>query len=139
MKKFVLAFLCFTMIFTSGYRFHLLKKNRPLILFNARPITNATVNETTRYFGSGRKIHFIVIVPQGFKDDYIRVQVVKKEQKTEHWGYKIYWAKDYCVERGEKYFISYIVIDEPGYYFLQVFDFKDFDWPLARNDFWVQG
>lgn len=41
------------------------------------------------------------------------------------------------VDTSLKYFKSYIVIDEPGYYFMQIFSFDDFDWPIIRNDFWV--
>ncbi len=136
-KYFIVLFLCFTTVVMSGWRFHL-KKNRPLLLFNNRPITAQTINYTTRYFKTGQKIHFILIVPLGFKDDHIRVQLVKKEEKTQHWGYKVYWAQDYRVERGDKSFISYIVVPEKGYYFLQIFEFNDFDWPLVRNDFWVR-
>lgn len=137
-KTLIILFLFATALLSSGYRFHILKKNRPLLLFNTQPITSSTVNNPTRYVKAGQRLYYLLIVPQGIKDDYIRVQLIKKEQKTEHWGYKIYWAKDFNIEKGEKYFTSYIQIDEAGYYFLQIFSFDDFDWPLARNDFWVK-
>ncbi len=135
-KFLMVIFLVFSAFFTSAYRFYL-KKNRPLLLFNARPITAETINYTTRYFKTNQKVYFALVNPLGFKDDHIRVQLVKKEEKTQHWGYKVYWAKDYQVEKGEKSFVSYIVVPEKGYYFLQIFEFHDFDWPIARNDFWV--
>ena len=105
-KLLIVVFLFSTTLLMSGWRFYVLKKHRPLLLFNSRPITAQTINHTTRFFKVGEKIHFIMIVPKGIKDDHIRVQLVKKEDKTEHWGYKIYWAQDYRVEKGDNSFIS---------------------------------
>lgn len=79
-----------------------------------------------------------MLTPKGFRDEYIRVQIVKKEEKTNHWGYKIYWSKDYRIDTTQKEFMSYFVIDEPGYYFMQIFSFDDFDRVIVRNDFWIK-
>ena len=137
--KYSLALLCLVcLIFVCGFGFKFrCAKHKALLLFNSQPITNQTINNAGRHFKAGEKIYYILINEEGFKDEYIRVQLVKKEQKTNHWGYKVYWAKDYMVDMSLKYFKSYIVIDEPGYYFMQIFSFDDFDWPIIRNDFWV--
>lgn len=112
--------------------------DKPLLLFNAQPITSATINNPARFFRVGEPVHYILINPKGFKSDYIRVQVVKKEEKTEHWGYKIYWAKDYKIDSSKDNYVNYVVINKAGYYFMQIYGFNDFDRVIARNDFWVK-
>lgn len=133
MKKVLWLILLFFCIFLSGC-----KDNRPLLFFNAQPITPQTINHPGRNFAANQPIHYILIVPKGFKNDYICVQIVKKEEKTAHWGYKIYQSKDFHIDTSKNYFINYFVINEPGYYFMQIFPFDNFDIPIARNDFWVK-
>ena len=124
--KLTALFLLFISIcFVCGWGFRCRKKDA-LLLFNSQPITNQTINNAGRNFKAGEKVYYILINEEGFKDDYIRVQLVKKEQKTNHWGYKIYWSKDYEIDTSLKYFSDYFVINEPGYYFMQIFSFDDF-------------
>lgn len=133
MKKFLWTLLFLSTVLLCGC-----KKDQPLLLFNDQKITTQTVNHSTRNFFAGQPIHYILIVPKGFKRDYIRVQIVKKEEKTQHWGYKIYQSRDYHIDTSKKYFIDYVVLAEKGYYFMQIFSFDNFDIPIARNDFWVK-
>jgi hypothetical protein len=112
-------------------------KEEPLLFFNSQPITEQSMQTPSRNFEAGQPVHYILIVPKGFKSSHIRAQIVKKSEKTYHWGYKIYQSRDFSVDMTKKYFINYFVIHEPGYYFMQIFPFNDFDRPLARNDFWV--
>lgn len=133
MKKFCWILLFLSTVFLCGC-----KKDQPLLLFNDQPITKQTVNSPTRNFVFGQRVNYLLIVPKGFKRDYIRVQLVKKEEKTQHWGYKIYQSRDYHVDTTKNYFIDYVVPGEKGYYFVQVFSFDNFDIPIARNDFWVK-
>lgn len=137
-NKFIVLFLLFvSIIFVCGWGFRCRKRDA-LLLFNSQPITNQTINNAGRYFKAGEKVYYILINEEGFKDNYIRVQIVKKEEKINHWGYKVYWSKDFEIDSSLKYFKSYFVIDEPGYYFMQIFSFDDFDWPIIRNDFWIK-
>lgn len=137
-NKIIVLFLLFvSIIFVCGWGFRCRKRDA-LLLFNSQPITNQTINNAGRYFKAGEKVYYIVINEEGFNDNYIRVQIVKKEEKTNHWGYKVYWSKDFEIDSSLKYFKSYFVIDEPGYYFMQIFSFDDFDWPIIRNDFWIK-
>ena len=137
-NKFIVLFLLFvSIIFVCGWGFRCRKRDA-LLLFNSQPITNQTINNAGRYFKAGEKVYYILINEEGFNDNYIRVQIVKKEEKTNHWGYKVYWSKDFEIDSSLKYFKSYFVIDEPGYYFMQIFSFDDFDWPIIRNDFWIK-
>lgn len=132
LKHILLFFMLAAPIFLSGC------SNKPLLYFNTQPITKETVNFPSRNFAVGQKIHYILIVPKGFKNEYIRVQLVKKDDKVSHWGYKIYQSRDFHIDKSKNYFIDYIVLGEKGYYFMQIFSFDNFDIPIARNDFWVK-
>ena len=132
----ILFLVLFSVVFVCGWGFRC-KKHDALLLFNSQPITNQTINQAGRHFKAGEKVYYILINEEGFKDEDIRDHIVKKESKTNHWGYKIYWSKDFEIDTSLKYFKSYFVIDEPGYYFMQIFSFDDFDWPIIRNDFWI--
>lgn len=135
--QYCLVFLCLiSIVFACGFGFRF-RKHKALLLFNSQPITNQTINNAGRHFPVGEKVYFILLNDEGFTDDYIRVQIVKKEEKTYHWGYKVHWAKDYKIDSSAKYFQSYFVLDQPGYYFMQIFSFDDFDLPIIRNDFWI--
>lgn len=141
MKKVFQTLLVFSTLFiavlTGGCN-----KNQPLLFFNAQPITRQTINSPGRNFAIGQPIHYILVVPKGFKksykSEYIRAQIVKKDDKTPQWGYKIYQSRDFHIDNSFDYFINYFVIPEKGYYFMQIFSFDDFDTPIARNDFWVR-
>lgn len=113
-------------------------KNEPLLFFNSQPITRETFNTPERHFSAGQTVHYVLLVPKGFKNEYIRAQIVKKDEKTPHWGYKVYQSKDFRIDTTKNYFINSFVIHEPGYYFMQIFPFNDFDRPLVRNDFWIR-
>lgn len=136
-KSIAISLLFVSLIFVCGWGFRCRKRDA-LLLFNSQPITNQTINQAGRHFKAGEKVYYILINEEGFNDDFIRVQIVKKEQKTNHWGYKIYRSNDYEIDSTLKYFKSYFVINEPGYYFMQIFSFDDFDWPIIRNDFWIK-
>ena len=47
-------------------------------------------------------------------------------------------AQSYDLVFTKNDFSSYFVINEPGYYFMQIFSFDDFDRVVARNDFWIR-
>ncbi len=130
----IVCLICVLCVCGFGFR---CKRHKALLLFNSQPINNQTINNAGRHFKARERVYYIFINEEEFKDDYIRVQIVKKEEKTNHWGYKIYWSKDYQIDTSLGYFKSYFVIDEPGYYFMQIFTFNDFDWPIVRNDFWI--
>src|SRR5574344_491498 len=136
-KSIVVLAIIFATIFSCGFGFKCRKRDA-LLLFNSQPINEMSINNAGRNFKAGPNVYYIFFNNEKFKDDYIRVQIVKKEEKTQHWGYKIYWSKDYQIDTSTGYFKSYFVIDEPGYYFMQIFSFDDFDWPIIRNDFWIK-
>ncbi len=112
-------------------------KNSPMLVFSSAPVTKQT-NTNEKVFSVGQPIYYAILMPKGFKNEYIRFQIVKKEEKNVHWGYKIYQSKDYHVDTAQNYFLNSFALHEAGYYFVQVFAFNDLDTPLVRNDFWVK-
>ena len=136
-KYISIFFIFLTCIFACAFRWGNIGEKGAQLYFSSQPIQKEFVNNVGRHFRAKERIYYLLDTPKGFRDEYIRVQVIKKEQKTNHWGYKLYWTKDFHIDSTENSFMSYVVIDEPGYYFIQIFSFDDFDRVVARNDFWV--
>lgn len=124
--------------FACAFRWGNIGEKGALLYFSSEPMQKENVRNVGRFFPAQTRVYYLLLNPKGFRDDYIRVQIVKKEEKTNHWGYKIYWSKDYHIDSSQNEFMSYFVIDEPGYYFMQIFSFDDFDRVIARNDFWIK-
>ncbi len=133
------CFIIFSSLMLCAFRWGNIGEKGALLFFSSQPIPVQNIKNVGRFFRAKEKVYYMLVNPKGFRDEYIRVQIVKKEEKTYHWGYKIYWSKDYHIDSSVDYFGSYFVIDEPGYYFMQIFSFDDFDRVIARNDFWIKG
>lgn len=115
------------------------KKNDPIILFNKNPITQETLLQNSREFVAGRRVYYIFITKKPIKCDYLRVQVLKREDKVGIGGYKIQYANDYRVYKDERYYYTnYVVLHEVGHYYVQIFSIDNLDKPLARSDFYVR-
>lgn len=114
------------------------KKNDPIILFNKQPITAETLLQNSMEFDLNRRIYYIFITQKPIKSDYIRVQIVKKDEKTGIGGLKIIYANDFKVYQDQiYYYTNYIVLHETGHYYMQIFSTDNFEKPLARSDFYV--
>lgn len=133
-KAIIFTLLLCLSVFTSGY-----KKNAPIILFNSQPITAETMLNNSKEFQTGERIYYIFITEKPFHGDLIRIQLLKKEEKTSIGGYKIISANDYRVQQDQVYYYNdYFVINERGCYVLQVFSLDKLDKPLARDYFFVK-
>lgn len=132
-KILLLIFLVSSSVFLSGCN-----KNKPVLLFNSNPITKQTVGNYSNVFESGQKIYYVILNKKGFKNDIIRIQVVKKEEKAESWGYAINYSKDVKVDQSKNYYIDYFVINREGSYFMQAFYLDNFDTAFVRNPFTVK-
>lgn len=107
------------------------------VAFSARPITTETIKEAGKSFPKGEKIYYYIASKKKIKDEYIRVQIFKKDDKSEFWGYNIEMTMDEYIGKGKRYYTDYFVMQNKGYYIMQVFTFKDLDKPIVREDFWV--
>lgn len=133
MKKALLSLILFLVLITPGYA-----KEKPVILLNSQPITQETVNCPVQNFSVDQKINYVLITPKGFTDSVLRVQIVKKEEKVDSWGYSVYTAKDVCIDKNQKFYIDYLTVGRPGCYIMSIYEIKDLNKPLARTVFWVK-
>lgn len=107
-----------------------------IVLFNNQPITTKTIENYRSTFDVGQKIHYVVLCKKGFKDDVLRIQVVKKDEKSEFWGYSTIMNREVEV-KNPNYYIDYFVIHNKGHYVMQVFHLKNLQTPITYGDFWV--
>lgn len=115
------------------------KKDDSLILFNSEPITKDTVLNNSKEFLAGRRIYYVFITQKPLKNELVRIQILKKDEKTTLAGVKIYWAQDFRLYKDQAYYYNdYIVLREPGMYIMQVFSKDNLEKPLAISDFYVR-
>ena len=115
------------------------KKDAPILLFNKCPITKETVLQNSKEFRAERRIYYIFITEKPINCGYIRVQIVKKDEKTSMGGYKIQYANDFKVYKDQLYYYTnYVVLNEKGHYYMQIFAVDNLEKPLARDDFYVR-
>ena len=138
MKSLFICVLLLTCVFASAFRWGNVGDKGVQLYFSIQPIQKNNINNVGRVFRAGDRVYYLLTSPKDFRDEYLRIQIIKKEEKTNQWGYKLYRTRDVRIERGQREFMSYFVINEPGYYFVQIFSFDDFDRVVARNDFWIK-
>ena len=126
--------LIFCIIFTTGFA---LGKAPSKIVFSEHPITPETFEYNMDTFKIKQRIYYAIHMPKGFKDDFIRIQLIKKDELSEFWGYKIYYSKDVEVPIGKKFYHDYLNIGEKGVYVMQVMEFRNLNSPIARGLFGV--
>ena len=115
------------------------KNDKAMILLNHRPITKETILDNSKVFVVGRRIYYILLLKKPLTSEFIRVQVLKKDEKTTVAGVKIQYAEDFRLYKDQVYYYNdYVVIHEPGYYILQIFSKDKMDKPLAISDFYVR-
>src|SRR5574344_1006032 len=130
MKKLFCSFVFCILIFCSGC------EQKTGILFDSEKITNNTIYKRESTFLTHQKINYVIIDMRQFKDEKIRVQLIKKYKNSAFWGYSRYYSKDIRIDKSKKYYIDYVVVNDPGYYVMQVFYYSDREKAFAKNDFW---
>ncbi len=135
MKKFLTILLIIPLFLLCGF-----KSKRAYIVLSSGSVNVETTSKPMmeRYFNARERIHYQIIVPNGFKYPGIRMQVSKQDEKTSNWGFSIIQSQDYTVNMAEKTYKNYIYIQRPGYYILQFFYLNNKDYPFAHTEFVVQ-
>lgn len=133
MKNFLYIFLIFVCLLFCGC-----ENKKKFIIFSTQPITQENTNFFARNFNTNERIYFMVINPKGFKKGIYRAMFIKKDDKSEFWGYKYYRTYDFKVEKdGTKYVSDYIVIHEKGWYALEFFNMNNINKLLVIGDIHV--
>ena len=110
----------------------------PYITFNAQPITQRTVYDAQKIFKPSQTIHYAILMPKGFKQEYLRMQIIKKPENIAFGGASIYLAKELFVDRSKKFYIDKFVIHQPGTYVVRLFYGNKTEAPFLENILWVK-
>lgn len=117
MKNFILIITCFlVMIATSAC------SDKAGILFNNHPITEQNVMDYSSVFEPGQRIYYLVLLPEKVRSRFLYIQVVKKENAYGKLGYDLYWSKTVRLKDEDvNYFTDYVVVNQKGFYIMQVY------------------
>lgn len=142
-KIFKISLICFLFfgIFQIAFSFELFKKKAKPVLFlsNSEQNLEKEILENvhgTDVFEVNERIYFLVYVPDGFKSDYIKYQIVKQDDKAHVAGYSRVRNKT-CRLKNSKYYEDYFVLSEAGKYFIQIFDITNLNQWVAFGGFLV--
>ncbi len=130
-------FLCLIIILVSFFLCGC-DKRKPVILFNNQPINSVTVQAPTNMFELGETTHYVIFNPAGFDSPYLRLQIIKKDTKTQNWGFKLYRAQDLKIDTSKNFYIDYIKIHQAGTYIVSVYYLNDLNRPIVRGLFKVK-
>lgn len=133
----LILILIFSSVFLSGCDNDNAPK-KPYLLFNSQPINQKTVYSAQKIFAPFQTIHFVIIMPKGFKKDYLRMQVIKKEEKVALGGASIYMSRDFTVNTSQKFYIDKFSIGTTGTYYVRFFYGNNLEKPFIENILWVK-
>lgn len=109
------------------------------ILFNNNPITEENVLDNSVKFMTGQRIYYLILVPKKVRSRYLYIQVVKKDNDYGRFGYDLYWSKNVRLKDEEvNYFTDYVVINQKGFYIMQVYSKDNPTKRLTAAEFYVQ-
>lgn len=109
------------------------------ILFNNNPITEENVLDNSVKFMTGQRIYYLILVPKKVRSRYLYIQVVKKDNDYGRLGYDLYWSRNVRLKDEEvNYFTDYVVINQKGFYIMQVYSKDNPTKRLAAAEFYVQ-
>lgn len=135
MKKILLLFTTLILLFTTCA----CTGDKPSILFNKNPITKETVMDYSSVFKPNVRIYYLILMPKKIHSRYIYIQIIKKDNKQERLGYKLYWANTVRLKDEQVfYYNDYIVISEPGAYVMKVYSKDRPHEPLTMAQFFIR-
>ena len=135
MKKIILILTAlFIMLATTACN-----TDKPSILFNKNPITKENVMDYSTVFKPNVRIYYLVLIPKKIHSRYMYIQIIKKDNSYERFGYKLYWANTVRLKDEQMYYYDdYIVINEPGAYIMKVYSKDNPQQPLKMAQFFVR-
>lgn len=134
MKKLILIFTCFLVMLVSSAC-----TDKAGILFNNNPITEENVLDNSVYFAAGQKIYYLILLPKNVRSRYLYIQIVKKDNDYGVLGYDLYWSRNVRLKDEEvNYFTDYVVINQKGFYIMQVYSKDNPTKRLTAAEFYVK-
>lgn len=134
MKKIVLLLsILLTMFLASACT-----GDKAAILFNKYPITEKNIYDYSKSFLVGRRIYYIILMPQKVESRYLYIQIIKKDNNYGQFAYKLQQTYNIRLKDEEiNYHTDYFVLNEKGYYFMKVYSKDNPQKVLAQADFYV--
>jgi len=137
MKK-LLCFLLFLSV-AAGLCGCSASRQKNVILFNHEPITKENLLQNATQFDINKRIYYVFMTEDKLSSDFIRVRVMKREEKADFVQSKLAYSNDYRLYKDQIYYYNdYIVMHEAGYYCMVVYAKNRLDIPLASADFQVK-
>jgi len=134
MKKLFLNFLLLTVLCFSLCAC----TSDPFVVFSTQnPKRGLKKEQLGTYFKKGDRVYYALIAPKGFKGDLIKIQLIKKDPKSEFWGYTNLRNKTVPTE-GKNYLSDYFVLEETGIYVLSAYEVINLSKPIATGAFRVE-
>ena len=121
----IVLLVVFSISLLCGFSFHKKNKEKPYVIFSASKINKDVLQDCKTLFEKGEVINYLVYVPEGFKDDFVRIQILKKDTKVDFAGYSVKYTQDREVVKNSKQFSGQITFYESGTYVIQVIDFSN--------------
>lgn len=107
-----------------------------MILFNKYPITKDNLLDNATEFPAGKRFYYIVITQTPLTSDLIRVRVLKRDAKVYHDFINLVYSNDFKLRKDQVYYYNdYLIINQPGEYFMEVYDRYAMSKPIATADF----
>ncbi len=137
-RRLILIFIfIFSAVFLCGCNENDAPKKKYL-LFNSQPINQKTVYSAQKVFSSGQTINYVIIMPKGFKNEFLRMQIVKRADNIPQGGASIYMSENLYVDTSKKFYIDKFVIRQTGCFVVRFFYGNDLSKPFIENVLWVQ-
>lgn len=132
MKKLIFTALT-VMILLSGCT-----SDKASIIFNKHPISEKNIYDYSNIFTVGRRIYYVVLIPEKVQSRYIYIQVIKKDNDYGRLGYNLVMTRNVRLKDEEvNYYTDYIVLNEKGYYIMKVYSKDNPQKVLTSAEFYV--
>lgn len=133
MRKIIFLFFIFlTVLVSSGCG------TKAFIVMKSEPLTPQNAQYGEMYFQKWQRIYYVVVSQNGFKDDAIKIEIVKVSDKVPTMGYSIQYAQDLPIDKTKQYYTNYFTLSSSGAYVMQVFELRRPDKCIARYNFRVK-
>lgn len=136
MKRTILTILSLIiLVFTSACT----QTDKASILFNHNKITAENALDFSYVFQPNQRIYYLVLIPKKIQTRTIEIQIIKKDNKYERLGYKLFWSTTARLKDDQMYYYDdYVVIPETGAYVMKVFSKDDPTKTLCMSQFFVR-
>ena len=132
-NTFLIIVIIFSCVFLSAC-----DDKKPYLSFNSEPISQKTVYDAQKIFRPSQTVHYVLLMPKGFKQEYLRMQIVKRAENIPQGGATIYMSKDLFVDTSKKFYIDKFVIRQEGCYVVRFFYGNKTYKPFVENVLWVK-